>query len=323
MSTPEFEALNERASALMKHGIRLMEADELDRLDEAVECFGQALALRRQLPDTVPRYGFGLAACWLNLADALVRRGDPARLADALDAYDQGIAAVSRLPLAEDPRYPRRLAIGFQNRALALRGRGRESLGPATASFLDAVDVLEQDCSASIPDRSQLLATVWVNIADTHAPYASSSSSALAFNAVDRAIRLVADREDAEPEAATVGLKARHVRCLALAVALSSELPDEQRTALVHDATDAVDDALALVRRWEQKGIGAFRGLASDLVRFGARVYAQYQPQFLEEFITEQTDAAGSSPAFVECEEMRAAADEAWTLIAAPRSSSS
>src|SRR5215210_3417712 len=127
----DFEALNERASVLMKHGIRLMEADAPERLDEALEAFGRALALRRQLPDGVPRYGFGLAACWLNLADALIHRGDPARLGEALHAYDEGIAVMSRLPLADDSRYPRRLAIALQNRGLALRARDSSALGPA------------------------------------------------------------------------------------------------------------------------------------------------------------------------------------------------
>ena len=34
------------------------------------------------------------------------------------------------------------------------------------------------------------------------------------------------------------------------------------------------DDGLVLARRWEQKGVARFRGIAYDLFRFGARVYA-------------------------------------------------
>ena len=58
----------------------------------------------------------------------------------------------------------------------------------------------------------------------------------------------------------------------------------------VHEATDAVDDGFALVRSWEQRGGPWFRGLAFDFFRFGARVYAHYQPQFLEEFIEDNLE---------------------------------
>ena len=83
----------------------------------------------------------------------------------------------------------------------------------------------------------------------------------------------------------------------------------------VHEATDAVDDGLALVRSWEQRGGVWFRGLAFDLFRFGARVYAHYQPQFLEEFIEDNLNPALSSPSYVESTEMVMAAQEARQLV--------
>jgi hypothetical protein len=57
----------------------------------------------------------------------------------------------------------------------------------------------------------------------------------------------------------------------------------------VHEATDAVDDGLALARRWEQRGVDGFREIADDLFRFGALVYGRYQPQFLGEFIADHS----------------------------------
>ena len=83
----------------------------------------------------------------------------------------------------------------------------------------------------------------------------------------------------------------------------------------VHEATDAVDDGLALVRSWEQRGVRCFRPLAFDLFRFGARVYARYQPQFLEEFIDDNLNPALSSAGYVESPEMVMAAHEARQLI--------
>ena len=87
-------------------------------------------------------------------------------------------------------------------------------------------------------------------------------------------------------------------------------MPDD-----VHEATDAVDDGLALVRRWEQRGVESFRAVAFELFRFGARVYARYQPQFLDEFIADNMDPALSSPGYVNDPDMRLAAHEAHQLI--------
>ena len=61
-----------------------------------------------------------------------------------------------------------------------------------------------------------------------------------------------------------------------------------------------MDDALALVRRWEQRGITRFRTIAYDLFLFGARVYAGYQPEFLDEFVSDNTDPRSSSPDYVQ-----------------------
>jgi hypothetical protein len=88
-------------------------------------------------------------------------------------------------------------------------------------------------------------------------------------------------------------------------------MPDD-----VHAATDAVDDGLALIRRWEQQGVGRFRMLAADLFRFGSRVYLMYQPQFLQEFLDENLDPAASSSAYTEDQDIRAAAQEIVDLYA-------
>src|SRR5689334_22823760 len=170
------DTLDTRASELMTRGIALMDTGDAAA---ALRWFDEALALRQQLPaDTVPIYAYGLAACWLNRADALACIGNSDALHDALAAYDAGIDVMRSLALDAGPRFPRRLAIALQNRALALRARNARDLGPVTSGFLEAIDVLQQQDAAAVPDRARLLAAVWVNVADTHAPYATDSSFA-------------------------------------------------------------------------------------------------------------------------------------------------
>jgi hypothetical protein len=307
------EALDTRASALMQQGLALMEIGDAAG---ALRWFDEALALRQQLPAAVPLYAYGLAACWLNRADALACIGSAEALGDALAAYDAGIAVTRTLPLGTDPRFPRRLAIALQNRALTLRARNSRDLGPVTSAFLEAIDVLQHGDAAAIPDRARLLAAVWVNVADTHAPYATDSSFALAHNGIARALALVAETEGTDEDAAAIGVTARHVRCGAVASRLASpDLPDAQRVALVHEATDTAEEALAIIAEWERKGVERFRGIAADLLRFGAQTYAVFQPQFVHEFVRDHTEPTPGLTEFLASDEMRAAIADVALLL--------
>jgi hypothetical protein len=125
---------------------------------------------------------------------------------------------------------------------------------------------------------------------------------------------LVAGVERQDADSAEVGLMARHILCQTLSESLSSNITDRAIPDYVHEATDIVDDGLDLVRHWEQKGIARFRDLAYDLFRFGARVYARYQPQFLNEFVLDNLDPSQCSPGYVESAEMRSAALEVLEL---------
>ena len=316
MTEAEVETLNTEASVLMKRGIALLDEPRREAAIDALHCFDEALALRRQVPpDQSAFQGYLLAACLLNRADALVRFNDVGPMAAALDSYEEGIEVLRALPLAEDARYPRRLAMAYQNRGLALQARGQDGdPAAAAASFADGLAVLDHEHSAGIDDRDYLRGVIWLNLANLRASDDSPEAHADARDAAARALASVAGREASEPAAAEAGLRARHVLCRLCAQRLSQtageEMPED-----VHEATDAVDDGLALVRSWEQRGGAWFRGLAFDLFRFGARVYARYQPQFLEEFIEDNLDPAQSSASYVESSEMVMAAHEARQLI--------
>jgi tetratricopeptide (TPR) repeat protein len=304
------EALDAQASALMKQGISLM--NDQSAVADALACFDQALAMRRQLPTAdVPLFRYGLAACLLNRADALVRLGGAAHLEDALLAYDEGIAVTCDLELSSDPRFPRRLAVAYQNRGLALAMRG--DLDAALGSFEAAATLLEDEASAAIEDRRYMRAAVWMNLANARIAAGRPELDDPAQEAALRAIAAVDGLEADDPGYADIGLRARHVLCRVAANRFSAS-PEGAAAEDVHGATDAVDEALDLIRRWEQRGEARFRGLAADLFRFGARVYASFQPQFLDEFVADNVDPARSSPDYVDDPAMQAAAQEALSL---------
>ena len=313
----EVETINAEASELMHRGMAFLEEPRREAAIDALDCFDRALELRRRVPaNHSAMQGYLLAACLLNRGDALVRMGDVGPVAAALASYDEAIAVLRRLPLAEDARYPRRLALGLQNRALALQARGRDGdMDLAAASFSDALEVLDEEYSHGIEDRPYVCAVVWLNFANLHAMQASDEAHATARDAAMRALQSVAGLETTNPNAAAAGLQARHVLCRVCAHSLSQAEDDADMPEDVHEATDAVDDGLELVRIWEQQGMPYFRPFALDLFRFGARVYARYQPQFLDEFIEENMTPATSSADYVTSQEMVMAAHEARLLI--------
>jgi len=312
VSPEEIAAADAKASMHMKEGIRLLEEYHANA-EAALRCFDRALELRCRLPIQKAVYAYGLAACWLNRADALMRVGDAVHRDLARHAYDEAIDLLRTLPVG-DARFSKRLAIALQNRALAVVAH--DASADAIHAFTEAIAVLSNASDLEPHERDYLLAVVWVNLANVRAAEGTTASDIAACAAARRTIALVAEREMEEAPVAEAGLKARHVLCQTIARRLSSRAPGEA-TMLedVHDATDLVDEGLSLVRCWEQRGLTHFRGLAGDLFRFGARVYGGYQPHFLSEFVRENMDPRRSSRDYVESAEMARVAAEFDTFL--------
>jgi len=310
-------AIDAQASVLMKRGIALMAEERAGAASEALACFDEALDLRSGLPlEESSMLRYGLAACWLNRADALMRLGGGPQVAEAVRSCGEAITQLRALPLADDPRFSRRLAMAHHNRGMFLLAHGG-TRAEAVGEFLASIAVLEHDDARQIEDRRQLLAVAWMNLAGLQASDDTDESAAAARAAAARVLGLVDGLEDQDLSAAEVGLHARHALCRTYAGRLDSmggtadTMPED-----VHEATDAVDEGLALVRQWEQKGVTRFRRIAADLFLFGARVYLRYQPQFLEEFMNENLDPARSSMGFVEDPELQAVVQDVVDLHA-------
>jgi hypothetical protein len=308
----EIEAADARASFFMEEGIRLLQSD--NDADAALLYFDRALELRRRLPMEVPMHAYGLAACWLNRAEALTRLG-PAHHTLALRAYDEGLALLRPLPLGDDGRFSKRLAIAHQNRALVLAAQNPPATADAIAALVDAIAVLDHAEAMDAPERDYLLAVMWTNLANIQASEAMIVSDLAARESARRALALVKTHEHEDAAAAEAGLKARHVLCHIAARQLSVLAESETVMANVHDATDLADEGLGVVREWERRGVDRFRNLASDLFRFGALVYAYYQPHFLHEFLTEQLDPLQSAHSYVQSREMQDAAQQIVLLL--------
>jgi tetratricopeptide (TPR) repeat protein len=307
--TADVARADAEASAFMQRGLALLTEARVEAPLEALACFDRALAIRQALPlEQDPGLPSGLAACWLNRAEVLMRLGSEAHLTQALSSIEEAIRLLTPLPVDADARVARGLAVAHQHRGLVLKATGRAN--DAIDAFEAAVAILQRDALRELADRPTLLGASLVNLANAHAAHLPSSL-ALVRSTAERAAGLVAAVEHDDPAAAEVGLTARYLLCHTYAEDLQTQHATG-RVAFdaIHRATDAVDEGVEIVQHWERAGVGRFREIAAGLFRFGALVYGTYQPQFLDEFIDGTLDASASSPAFIASAEMQGAASE-------------
>src|SRR5688572_24358553 len=86
----DIQAADAQASDLMHEGMALMADPRPEAASEALACFDRALGIREGLPlETSPLLRFGVAACWLNRADALMRLNGAPQIAEAVRSCDE------------------------------------------------------------------------------------------------------------------------------------------------------------------------------------------------------------------------------------------
>jgi hypothetical protein len=181
----------------------------------------------------------------------------------------------------------------------------------AGESFQEAIAAARNFFATSPGAGATLLAGAWMNHGNALIQR-SPPDAGQAVTAVREALQCCRDSERGDAVAAEIGFKARHILCQALAHQLArSGLAAARRDALLAEASDIVDDGMALARAWELRGVVQFRPAAVDLFRFGCRVYQAYQPHFLSEFLLENLDPARSDGAFAHDLAMHASARDA------------
>ncbi len=272
-----------------------------ESLAHAVACYDRALSLLRHLAPTAdPPLLRDLAVAWMNRGNALQKIASTAALADAVTAYDEAISLLEKLPVAENPAIGNSLGAAWLNRGHALQPRGPSAHADALRSYRTAIAVLQSLPPAADRSIPINLAAAWMNLANALlSPPAPACTEAR--TAAQTALSLVAPTEQTDSVAAEVGLKSRRVLCDAighlLVIAGSDALTVD---TLAHEAADAADDGLALVRHWETRGVRDFRPLAARLYYFGAQLCLIHQPHFLAEFLLEPLDPAHSPGALTD-----------------------
>lgn len=313
------EQRDERANERLVRGLALLEENTPASLREAIGCFDEAIELRSGLPLAENCwFRYGLIAGWMNRGDALTRLGSADELREALRCYDEALTHLRELPMNESPLFIKRLAIAWLNRGVTMMKQATPgSVAQAVQSFREAIAAARNFHSANTVEGTVLLAGAWMNHANALIQL-SPPEAGDARDATNEALKLCRPTEQNDASVAEIGFKARHILCQALAHLLAERSIDsKQRERLLSEATDVVDDGMALARHWEARGANQFRAQAADLFRFGCRVYQTHQPHFLTEFLLENLDPARSDGAFASNLQMHSSAlDAIWHSLA-------
>lgn len=257
------------------------------RFHEAVASYARA---RAELTEGVPPESVdrrALSIVCMNRASALRQIGDEASLHASLAAYDEAIALQRSLPVSEDPLVMNTLGAALMNRSQLLhRIFGPNKAEEALQANREA-EALLRLLAASTDHPAPLRNLTGTLVNRTHL-YLHLGQFAPAAADAREALSLAAPAERTDPGAAGLSLLARRSLCDALGQLLGE--PGNDPVAITTEASDAVDEGLAVARHWFAQGERAFDPLAAHLFLFGARLYCTRQPQFLAEFLLEHLE---------------------------------
>lgn len=272
----------------LQHGQSL---EAQGRIPEALAAYDQAIAVSRS-----DARAHGVA--WMNRGNAL-QKLDAKSLGPAVEAYDRAIALFSSLPVATDLGARNHLGSAWLNRGHALLLA--EHTASAIESFERSIALLEQLPVDANPHFRLNLTGARVNLAHI----LITGDPIRARVEAQAALALLADVDRLHPIFAEMSLRAR--RAFVMAVGANNE------RELIIEATDAIDDGLAIVRHWESHQVTGLRPLAVRLFRLGAQLYRVHQPHFLAEYVIETL----AVDAFAAEAEFREAAEDAVELALA------
>ena len=279
--------------AWLRQGQALEAQSTITALTAAVQCYDRALAALRDLAPAGDATDRDLGVAWMNRGNALQKLGDAPSLAAAVAAYDQAITLLKKLPSVTDPACANSLGAAWMNRGHALQQSGPAARPGAVHSHRQAVAILQSLPLADYRPAGINLGAAWMNLANALLGLTPPEADA-AHQAARDSLTTVALLESTDALAAEVSLKARRVLCEAIGHRLVAAGIDREVVAALADEADTViARGLDLARHWETRGCREFQPLAGRLLLFGARLFLIHQPQFLAEFLLEQSVPAG------------------------------
>lgn len=258
-------------------------------IEGAIGCFERAMSFLHLLPwQENLQLRSHLIGLWFNIGTAHTRLKGPLRHTAALNAYSQALVFSNDFP-AENPQAALMIANIWLSRGSLFSQSDKETLQKeAIFSFEKSIAVLQKAKPADDPNVALALSRSHANRALT----LSAMKDQAAINAtsikesVASAISLAAPLIDKSPMAAESTLNARMAFSRNQLVLLQ-DANETDALEFYENASDEIDESMALIRKCEGKGFNGFRHLARNFFKVGTRLYQVRQPHFLAEFINE------------------------------------
>lgn len=262
--------LRERSLEVMAEGFAFFEVGDFVK---AEECFREAGEMRDNMPwREEAEAAWMRAAAWVNHGDAIMRAGDAGRFAEAMESMDKCIETMEGMVLEEHPAFVERLALAWMHRG-TLCGETGDAEG-AEDGFSKAEILLRKYGGEERMESRHLAGMLMVNRARMRLKVGLVKEAVADARVGVGILNGVAD--------ARAAVRARAVLCETLAALLDLPGGLDGVEDWIAEATDAVEEALAIVRK-----TGVKEAAAADLVRYGAKIYRVCQPVFLGEFLVE------------------------------------
>ena len=283
-------------AALLRRG---QAEEERGQFDAAIASYHHALeafASHGALVEIESRRTLGLV--WINLGNALQKNVTASRPQESIRAYDEAIAVFQTLPYERTPAFRNHLGAAWLNRGHALVSAGDPA---AAGSFERAIEHFSQLSLDQDPSYRLNLAGAWTNLAHTLLEPDDLAVRDRSRAAARSALVVVAPVEHRHEFFAAMSLRARRALIMALGDLINAAEKSRRPVhALVAEATDTVDEGLAIARKFESRDRSPLRPLAARLFRLGAQLYGAHQPQFLGEFLLENLrhPSFGADPEF-------------------------
>lgn len=277
-----------RANLWTCRGLALLAGGDSASLGEARRSFDESIRLRLAEAPLSRTHRWGLAAAFLNRADALAGIGGREGLVEALRSCEEARGALEGFDPAENPSVRTRWALSWMKQGDAAarlqRDCGEDRAEECLACYVEATAVLRAGAEEGFEESRRVLAVALGNLS-RHRLAFDGKGSAEGIGEARESLRWLGEAETSSPETLALGGTVRVV------LAGHLETWDEGGDRSL-EITDLVEEGLARAGRARRAfpKDGLDEAIVGELARVGAEAYLRAAPQFLSEFLLDLLD---------------------------------
>lgn len=303
---PADSLLHARAVAQMNRGNVLQ---KLERPADALGAYDLALDLFQRIRAPATEFHSSLAALWLNRGAALRALSTADSLTQAIASFQASIDLLQSQTgapvFSSDSGSPTSTSASTAPSSLST---GPSLAGPAPTHSENLLGSARLALAAALialpfPDLPGALSQAYAVLTDASRIEADHLPSGdLALRARLLICEALGLHLATTPTTSAAGITST---ATGLSVSSTQSPTPDQRRQWLNESTDRAEEALRHAAGWERRGIVSFRPSVGWFLQFAATLYAQFQPQFLAEFLHEFLCSEDAPPDWAAAPDLR------------------